>query len=96
MHTRIFHTADLTLAAALSTLKGASLGYVTVNPKEDGCGYMVAFEINYEDELQPAIDKMVKQYEANTLMLNVRSLGSQLSYCRYLFNLKVKQYQEQL
>lgn len=30
---KIFHTTDMSLTAALSTIKGASIGHVTVTPK---------------------------------------------------------------
>ncbi len=92
---KIFHTTDMSLTAALSTIKGASIGHVTVTPKEDD-GYLVTFEIVYEECLQPAIDNMISLYKADTLKLNVRSLSSQLAYCRYLFNLKTKQYHNQI
>ncbi|WP_180235045.1 hypothetical protein [Bacillus cereus] len=48
---KIFHTTDMSLTAALSTIKGASIGHVTVTPKEDD-GYLVIFEIAYEEDLQ--------------------------------------------
>ncbi|MDP7980473.1 hypothetical protein [Bacillus multifaciens] len=95
MQTRIFHTADLTLAAALSTIKGAKLGHVTVTRKGDD-GYLVTFEIAYKENSHTEINDMIERYKANTLQLNVRSLSSQLAYCRYLFSLKTRQYQNQM
>ncbi|CAH2466007.1 hypothetical protein JDS77_26735 [Bacillus cereus group sp. N28] len=92
---KIFHTTDMTLTAALSTIKGVSIGHVTVTQKEDD-GYLVTFEVTYEENLQPSIDNMIELYKANTLQLNVRSLSSQLAYCRYLFNLKTRQFHKQI
>ncbi|MGG0202613.1 hypothetical protein [Bacillus anthracis] len=95
MAKKIFHTTDMSLTAALSTIKGASIGHVTVNQKEYA-GYLVTFEVTYEENLQPVIDNMIELYKSDTLQLNVRSLSSQLAYCRYLFNLKTRQYHIQI
>lgn len=92
---KVFHTTDMSLTAALSTIKGASIGHVTVAQKEDD-GCLVTFEVTYEEGLQPTIDNMIERYKADTLQLNVRSLSSQLAYCRYLFNLKTRQYHNQI
>ncbi|WP_440162387.1 hypothetical protein [Bacillus mycoides] len=85
----------MSLTAALSTIKGASIGHVTVTQKKDD-GYLVTYEVTYEESLQPGINNMIERYKKDTLQLNVRSLSSQLAYCRYLFNLKTRQYNNQI